>query len=371
MSKEYHLEVYGHPSIYGESQRSERKLRIYFSEPDPGVNGETGILLLIPGFGAHAQSRVYQKMRSLFADQYNLVTVQCDYFGYEFMQDHHPFNLAIPREALQKTFTRDEVAQIVNDQQLNIDRLLDIGSKYDIAINGQAQIAETPDYFNDMGIMQALDCLTAVLMVIAVIKDNQMLFNTKKILLYGHSHGAYLAYLCNAFAPQLFSLLIDNSAWLFPVYVTALRLLPTMFGRMKVVRYYDYLARSLAHDQEILSLPLLYKSVANQCRVICYQGATDQYINPKDKQDFCSAIGRCDFREITADKVDGDMIRSTDHGLGADFLKLFDSTMKDAVFASSNEDVKLPPVSIRTGEFEYVIDYANGVPTLQRTRLPS
>ena len=72
MAKEYDFCMYGHPSIY---KPKERKLKIYFSEPESGVNENTGILLLIPGFGGNANSNVYKKMRDYFSDEYNLVVV--------------------------------------------------------------------------------------------------------------------------------------------------------------------------------------------------------------------------------------------------------------------------------------------------------
>ena len=78
MAKEYDFSMYGHPSIY---KNMERKLHVYFTEPEEGINEYTGILLLIPGFGGNSKSNVYKKMRNIFADKYNLVVVQCDYFG--------------------------------------------------------------------------------------------------------------------------------------------------------------------------------------------------------------------------------------------------------------------------------------------------
>lgn len=82
MAKSYGYEMFGHPSIYSSNSR---KLKVYFSEPDAGVNEDTGILLLIAGFGGNANSKVYNKMRAVFADKFNLITVQCNYFGWEFM----------------------------------------------------------------------------------------------------------------------------------------------------------------------------------------------------------------------------------------------------------------------------------------------
>lgn len=54
------------------------------SELDESIN-EGVELLLIAGFGASANSKAYKKMREKFSDVYNLVTIQCDYFGCEFI----------------------------------------------------------------------------------------------------------------------------------------------------------------------------------------------------------------------------------------------------------------------------------------------
>ena len=84
ISKEYSLDVIGQKYFNCEKDRA---YTLYFSVPDnPGAGGrKMGICLLIAGFGADANASVYRKMRREFADRENLVVVQCDYFGYEFM----------------------------------------------------------------------------------------------------------------------------------------------------------------------------------------------------------------------------------------------------------------------------------------------
>ncbi|MGF9699808.1 hypothetical protein [Paenibacillus sp. MABNR03] len=59
MSKEYDLTIHGHPNIY--NNNSPRSLKIYFSEPDAGVNQETGIILLISGLGDIQTPRYIKK----------------------------------------------------------------------------------------------------------------------------------------------------------------------------------------------------------------------------------------------------------------------------------------------------------------------
>ena len=63
MAKGYEFEMYGQPSYL---EPKERKLKVYFTEPDSGINKDTGILLLVAGFGGNANSNVYKKMRSNF-----------------------------------------------------------------------------------------------------------------------------------------------------------------------------------------------------------------------------------------------------------------------------------------------------------------
>ncbi len=255
MAKEYEVCMNAHPSIY---KAKERELKIYFCEPEHGINSDTGILLLIAGFGGHANSKVYKKMRRQFADSYNLMTVQCDYFGWEFMQDSNKVRININRSDLEPIFSRGEIDEIFSEGTMNLNKLVLLGSKHSITLRCMAEIDEDLTDFNDMGIMQAVDNITAVLAVITILKDNQVNFNQGKILIYGHSHGAYLSYLCNAFAPGLFSLIIDNSAWLFPAYLQACRILNYHVGSAAVIIFFDYLARKIVNDGEILFLPSLY-----------------------------------------------------------------------------------------------------------------
>lgn len=100
MAKEYEIEIKGQPTRY--SSR-ERQFKMYFAEPEEGADESTGIFLFIAGYGGHAMSNVYQKMRRTLADQYNCITLQCDYLGYRHMQnDHH---LPVTEEMLRRVFS--------------------------------------------------------------------------------------------------------------------------------------------------------------------------------------------------------------------------------------------------------------------------
>ncbi|WP_117168770.1 DUF2920 family protein [Paraliobacillus sediminis] len=311
MAKSYQFDTSGHPNIY--NNNSVRNLKIYFSEPDNGVNDETGLLLFIPGFGGQANSNVYKKMRAVFADKYNLVTIQCDYFGWEFMQ-------------------------------------LD-------------QLNETIDNFNDMGLLQALDNITAVILVAEVLKDNNFEFNSDRIWIYGHSHGAYLAYLCNVFAPKLFSMIIDNSAWLFPAYLQKNRYL-TLNGTTTV---FDYYAKNILKDTAVLSLLMLYQDFENNCEIYSFHGESDTLVTLDEKTMFCKKVNNCNLKQIDQSDIDQKIFKSTGHGLGADFLGLFDyvvSKLSNKVYNTVRSDIVLKNQNISTKSNTYYFDYSGRVPVL-------
>lgn len=294
---------------------SSRKISIHFSEPEDGVSQETGILIIIPGFGGNLNSNVYKKMRSNFADKYNLVTVQCDYFGLEFMQT-------------------------------------------DI-------LEETDENFNDMGPLQAMDVISSVIFIQEILKDNNMCYNTNKTIAYGHSHGAYLAYLANAFAPNLFNLIIDNSSWLVPVYLSGNRQL-RMGEQIKIFNY--HVKEMDDFDLEIYDLKNLYKKLKNKCVVHSFHGDHDNLISLQEKRKFVLPLKKSYLHEITASEIN-DIFRSNTHGLDADFLKMFEYVMTE-LYPKFDKIRKheFKTHRIETSKFSYLIDFDKILPILSREK---
>lgn len=359
MSKDYQINWSAHPNIY--NQYSERTYNIYFSEPATGVNSETGLLLLIPGFGGNANSNVYKKMRREFADRYNLVTIQCDYFGQEFMQGPKRFHPP-PQSLFQKYFSQKDIIEIFKNG-FDLPAFLRIASNYDLSITAPEHLDESMENFNDMGIMQALDNITAVCYVMQILRDNHLSFNAKRIVIYGNSHGSYLGYLCNALAPSLFSYLIDNSSWLFPSYLNSTRFVSVIHNNFNLEIGFQYLASTLPYDTEILDLTSLYKKINNTCEINCFHGTTDSLISHMDKRRFCETIPYTTFHEISSDKVDGLIFKSTNHGLDSDFLAHFHHAMHKKEFDYC-PDVSIATTTIQTTQKAYTFNYDHGIPLL-------
>ncbi|MFS0575517.1 DUF2920 family protein [Sporosarcina sp. 179-K 3D1 HS] len=134
-----------------------------------------------------------------------------------------------------------------------------------------AKLDETIDNFNDMGFMQAIDLLTALEAVQIILKENNLVFNEKKVIGYGHSHGAYLLHLSNRLAPHMFSYIVDNSAWIEPVYQSGNRYLFQGYGSMTLQTEFDYLAKRIIDDKKALNLSTYIKTSRKLHRLLLFR----------------------------------------------------------------------------------------------------
>lgn len=335
MSKNYGVSYQGHNSVYDEkyleNNYKRRRVNTKFSIPKNGVNKETGILLFIAGYGANSNSNVYKKIRSEFADKYNLVTVQCDYFGSEFMQSKIKDFKVI----------KEDIEEVIIQSSLN----------------------ETLENFNDMGVMQVIDNIMVTLKVIKYLKRKKFKFNTNKIMIMGNSHGSYLGYLCNAMCPGLYTHILDNSAWVYPEYCSANRVIMMSEENKYIKVLYIYKVKDMKSEIIGLRLRTLYRLLDNKCKIVVYHGADDTLISVEDKYNEIKNIKNVDINIITKDKIDGVIFKSTEHGLGADFLKLFDKFHKEhCMNIELIEGISIDDtVNIPGG---YFIDYTSGIPII-------
>lgn len=361
MAKEYALEILGQPTLYSDEPR---KIQIYFTEPEEEANRDTGILLLIAGYGGNAQSGVYQKMRRKFADTYNLVTVQCDYLGCSFMQDKQ--HMPVTEEVLRSALNEEEIHCLLKDYEEN--KKLLRGK----TLTGYVALGENEKDYNEMGLLQAMDNLMAVKVLSDILKENGITGRRDRVYSYGQSHGAYLAYLCNFLAPGLFSAIIDNSAYLIPHYLSCDREVVKEGELFNLRKIYHYRVRDMKYDRESYDLERLYMDFSNQAKIIAYHGADDEMIPLADKKRFLEKVKGTRLHEITRGQADGKIFTSSGHGLGADFLELFHMAMKELAredTESNKEDlIEKQDIwenkSFWTDNFIYEIKWDTGIPLL-------
>lgn len=316
MANEYEIEINGQPTRYSTKMR---KFKMYFAEPEGRHDAYTGILLLIAGYGGNAGSKVYQKMRRQFADDYNLVTLQCDYLGYQYMQNNH--HLEMTEDMLRHVLTPREFHALRRDYAANR------GVMSGKVFSGEITLGETAEDFNEMGLWQAMDNLMAVKLLIDIMKENGLDYCPDRVYIYGQSHGAYLAYLCNFLAPGLFAGIIENSAYLFPYFWQHDREVTKEGELFTLHKVYHYWLADREIDRESYDLRYLYNSFENEAQIIVYHGEDDEMIPLQEKQEFLAEIKNVSLHVVTKEMVDGIKFCSTGHSLGADFLLIFEEAV--------------------------------------------
>ena len=340
MAKAYELEIIGDS---GWDQRGTRTFPVYFSEPEISCEKPPGILLLIAGYGADATAKVYQKMRNQFADMYNLFVVQCNYLGWEFMQD---------------CWSKEELEQIRAQSGV---------------IHSEVRLEENEYNYNEMGPFQALDNILAVKSLMDILQANGMTFDATRVGIYGHSHGAYLAHLCNCFYPELFTDILDNSAWVFPVYLNEQRTLFFQRKQDKIIRSFAYRIVDALEDKAVYRLDKLYAQFQNRAFLLCFHGETDELIRYEEKREALRDVAEMSLELITRDKVDGEIFKSSTHGLGADFLKMFHyAVQKHQLLAGGRiQGGSLRGNCFVTEWYSYESQLMEDIPMLVRTRRES
>lgn len=350
---EHIIEIPAHSSIYVENylehNYKERTLRVCCCEPDI-IDADTGLLLLIGGYGEHSGSKVYRKMRRVFSEKYNLIVFQCDYFGNQYMQSLTDADIQrIPPKEFKCTETVEGVKVYTAEIKLN----------------------ESLKDMNDLGVMQAIDNITATLSLIELLSKRKETLNSQKIILYGFSHGAYLGYLCNRFCPGLFQLIIDNSAYVFPVYIDYMRYTDGNKDQQHVNCTWNYMIKNHLISREIYSLQKLYEDFSNCAHIVCFHGRDDELISINEKIEFTSKINKMVFIEIAKEDLDGEVFKSSTHGLDCDYLKLFDFVY--AQFENrfgKGESIDIPGKVEFTleNDLKFIIDYKKNFPEIHMNK---
>ena len=318
------------PSLYDPVNRN---INYIFDIPSGGVNKDTGIMLLICGYGASPQSNVFKKMRGMFADKYNLITVQCEYFGLEYMWNPKD----IPDYLLHNLMSREELSLLSATEYNNIflDRIRD--KTFHRIVRQEESLAA----LNDMGPVQAMDNLISLYYVDRFLHDNGIEYDKNKVIALGNSHGAYLAELCNSYMPGVFSVIIDIGGYIIPNYLSkdCKREIKSTLPDYNtvVVTLFDDLIKHIVTDTEIYDLKALYTTECSRSRIIAFHGEKDFLTPVADKRDYIQQSDDWEFNLIADKDVDGELFKNADHSLGANFIKLIDHVFDNYTLRSKEE----------------------------------
>lgn len=344
MAKEYEMELIGQPYF---GRKKERIYAMNFTEPEAGINENTGILLIIAGFGGNRNSNVYKKIRNMYSDKYNLVVVQSDYMGSSYMQkmDRYGLKDIIYDEkewSLEELELFLESGKTTGQEQKSLDYLLDVG--------------ETEDDFCELGVFQAMDNIRCLKVVTDIIEQNGLKFNRNKVIAFGDSHGAYLAYLGNALCPNLFSAIIDNSAWIVPRYLKEDRGCYERQGQVRITYRIEYRVLKEEIDSDIYDLMYLYQQFENQANIYSFHGIGDMLVPVQKKENLCKIVENMKLCKVGEDIEVGEIFHSTEHSCGTDYLKLLDFVFQNYELEKDKREQNLfEGNTISTEMYEYKI----------------
>ena len=216
-----------------------------------------------------------------------------------------------------------------------------------------------------MGPVQVMDLLNSLKFICNAFPNQ---FNKNKIIAYGHSHGAYLAHLCNVFMPKMFSTIIDVSGMTFPVYMEPSRAFNHNFiigseniKLMLVVQcQFSYLNPKILFDPDIYKLNLWYNIRSNVTKILSFQGSTDTMVLTNEKLHFLQNIPNAKCIVVDNKLMDNKIFKDTGHGCGTDYIEHFDYLIKNYDLTSVNESCIFEDQSFQTKKFRYkIVNFAN------------
>lgn len=165
---------------------------------------------MIHGFGADGNLGYDRKLRAHIADAHGFAVVSVEYHCFR-SRPETGATYEFPDEsalALQGLLCRLGIHEPVTGN--NALRLIqDIGPKLRAPLRLKATLRPADGTVQNFGVIQALDHLH----VLDHLKREGFPFDRSRVILFGSSHGGYLAHLLFKFAPNTFSAILDNSGY--------------------------------------------------------------------------------------------------------------------------------------------------------------
>ena len=194
--------------------------------------------------------------------------------------------------------------------------------------------------------------------------------NTKKVILFGSSHGAYLAHLANLICPGLYASILDISGYLKPYFLDHIREVIVRSRDVKVIvklKYFLYQHPEYRYHKDLYDLRFLYKNRKNTCKIIAFQGMDDWMVDYREREAFIREVDSAELMLIDIDDVDGLLCRNAGHSLEMNFFVLFQMLMPmlNSILREQDDEVELEKEIVLGDEHAFMkISYESGLPRL-------
>ena len=245
-------------------QPGKREFEVYVKYPAKGINSNTGFMLVSHNWGG--TWKYTQPWCDLLSDRFNLICLSVNYLQ-----------------------------------------------------SGEAKHDKVP---YDHGLLQAMDCLRALYVVQQELDSKNIKFNRQRFYAAGASGGGNVSLMVNKLAPSTFGCIVDLCGMPGLTNDIAFGVGKLNAGYSKDPASPKYLTAAM---QEIRDpgnpahLKMIKKLNPNN-KVVIVHGLDDRSCNPADKMLIASAMVRAGFRPdthfLTANDVDGKIVRDTRHSIG-------------------------------------------------------
>ncbi len=351
-----------HPDI--ELKFPRQPIEYFVTLPDKGIKQDTGLIMFIPGFGMLANDDyVADKLSPHLANQHNCVVVSINYFG---IYNRPNTNKGGGNICLADDFSYSIQAiyglKLTNDQEIHQQTLQERDNYTRWVLDGLSQalpmvrcldqrcqvlLKTGRDEYQSFGLLPAIDHLQVLGEVLKQFKVNR-----RRLVVYGTSYGGYVALLMGKFAPQTFSVVVENSGFVCASidYIVAKELvgfsgdLDFIMNQMKVKVCVDnpwtimnetspyFFADSHRQIRSLLNRIHWRKT---NTRYFIFHSTQDRlskattFIEMVDKfVNILKNYAQVDYTRVKSTDIDGKVFKNLSHGMNASLRGLFDRVVK-------------------------------------------
>lgn len=342
MTKRFSIKAPTDPEIYINC-RDNLEYSITFPEGYDETNSY-GLVFCIPGYGDNADSEYQvEKLRPYIADKHKVLTVGVRYHNDK--RDTPDYTINLDAVCSWYHLGRNYF-QGMNGNQV-IEAIFELLKSRNIfSLESRLAFKTTPFHkYSSFGFLPAIDHLNVLYDITKTINIDK-----RNIIAFGTSYGGYIASLMAKYAPQTFSLVIDNSGFCvsqlsevfggqiggcgatIPRYIDNLRYeipvtLETVWSLEENSPYYF----SDSHKQ-IRSLLMADHRTYSDTMYCCYHSVSDT-IAPIDLKDKMYSIlekhNPIYYKRITKEDIDGILYKNLEHGMNASLRTLFDISFNE------------------------------------------